>query len=503
MPTAKRRLSDEVVAARMVEWRNLKQAHARDQEQIAALKAENEELKRLLNQALEQIKTQAIRIAELEAMVFGKKKRPPMGVPPIGADEQVAPISSAPPKQPRSKDSYRRPVPPASAITSEVAMPLPDTCACGGSFDTSSITLHDRYEEDIPLPELTPDYQAHLVVKYVISRGICLTCGKATVGGGRDLGGAQVSLGPNVRLLVTHLISGVGMSYSQTSSLLLSLYSLVITDGEIVNILHKQHEAWLPAYAQLKADIRAAPVVHGDETPWPIQDLQGGGYAWCMSDAESPKVCFALEQSRGAVHARSLFGQDTDHPFVGIRITDDYAAYRSETLPGSQQLCWAHLYRAIRDLRYNANLPEEQLAYVTEWYASFAGIYQDLRQYLDKPYDESLRDTQANELWNQIQLLANQPAPDHGEPDKLARLKAQLLRAGKDRLLICLPKNTPCDNNRAERDLRQLVLKRKRSFGSKTLKGATALATILSLCTTTWRTTKPANYFSALASLAG
>ena len=389
-------------------------------------------------------------------------------------------------------------------MTTEVALPLPAVCACGGHFSPGTITIHERYEEDIPLPELTPDYHSRLVTKYRIERGVCLACGNATVGGGKDLGGAQVALGVNIRLLICHLVTVVGLSYAQTTGLLLSLYGVQLTDGEIVNMLRKQHSAWTPSYTQLKADIRAAPVVHADKTPWPIQDLQGHGYAWNICDAASSKVCFTFEQSREATYAQTLFGKGTDQPFAGVRITDDYAAYRSESLPGMQQLCWAHLYRAIRDLRYNANLPEEQHTYVSEWYASFAGIYQDLRTYLGQPYDEVVREEQAETLWGRVRALATQPTlQEIGEPAKLTRLKAQLLRAGKDRLFVCLPKDTPCDNNRAERDLRQLVLKRKRSFGSKSEQGAQALATVLSLCTTTWRTTNPNNYFSQLASLAG
>ncbi len=494
---SRKKLTDTEVTTRLQELRNLRKMHAHDREQIGRLKAENAALRTLVADQQTIIDTFKIQIAELQTMVFGKKKRPPTGGTPVVTDLFVTP------KQPRGKASYRRPLPPASTITLEVALPLPDTCTCGGSFDQTSVTNHDRYQEDVPLPELTPGYQAQLVTKAVITRGICSQCGKVTTGNNADLGGAEVSLGPNVRLLVAHLIAGVGMSYSQVANLLFSLYGLHVTDGEIARILQKQHQAWLPSYDQLKSDIRAAPVVHGDETPWPIQDLQGGGYAWNICDANSAKVCFALEQSRGATHAKALFGQDTDQPFTGVRITDDYAAYRSGDLPGVQQLCWAHLYRTIRDLRYNAKLPEEQLPSVTHWYDRFAAIYQDLRQYLSEPYDEVVRQTQSDELWQRIQLLANEPpAPLVGEADKLTKLKAQLLRADQDRLLVCLPKNTPCDNNRAERDLRQLVLKRKRSFGSKTEKGAQALATILSLCTTTWRT-QPQGYFQQLALLGG
>jgi transposase len=491
-----RKLTDQQIKQRLIEGQNYKRLYgelkAKHDKVTSELKAENQELRRLLNQAIEQNKTQAIQIAELQTMVFGKKKKPPMGGTPIGSEP------SSPEKAIRSKASYRRPIPPTSAVTAEMAVSLPDRCACGGSFDPASVTTHDRYEEDIPLPELTPGYVPHLVTKYRIERGICLACGKAA--SGKELGGAQVALGPNVRLLACHLVAVVGMSYSQVTGLLFALYGLTVTDGEMANILQKQHEAWLSEYNRLKAAIRDGPVVHADETPWPIQDLQGQGHAWVLADASSPRVCFALEQSRGAVHAQTLFGQNTDQPFVGIRVSDDYSPYRNPELPGTQQLCWAHLYRVIRDLRYNANLPEEQLPYVTEWYETFAGIYQDLRQYLGEPYDKVVRATQAAELWKRVQEIVNQPILGAGEPDKLTRLKAQLMRAGKDRLLVCLPKNTPCDNNRAERDLRQLILKRRRSLGSKSERGAQALATILSLCTTTWRTA-PQGYFKRLALL--
>ena len=60
-----RRLSDDVIAARMVELRNLRKLHTHDRRQIAKLKAENKELRQLLTQALEKIDTQAIQIAEL------------------------------------------------------------------------------------------------------------------------------------------------------------------------------------------------------------------------------------------------------------------------------------------------------------------------------------------------------------------------------------------------------------------------------------------------------
>ena len=475
------KLSDQQIKLRLQEGRNYKRLYTDLKVQFDEVVKEHKQCPKLLVEQQEAIETLKIQIAELQTMVFGRKKKPPTGhyLPDVLKLEVMA----------RDKNSYRRPLPPASAVTHEEPVLLPETCSCGGKF--KEVTTHDRYLEDIPLPDLTEDYQAHLITKYVIERGVCSNCGKAIAG--RDLGGQTVTLGPNIRLLICHLVTTVGLSYAQVSQLGQSLYQLHLTDGEIANVLAKQHEDWLPTYEQLKADVRASPIKHYDETPWKIRDSDNSGYAWVMAAANSPTTVFHLATSRGAPHANKLHGNSS-----GIHITDDYVAYRN--LSGQQQLCWAHLYRCIRDLRYNDNLPKGQLAYVSWWYEQFATIYQDLRTYLVEPYNRSLRQKQSDELWQRIQVLTNQSEPKSGEPDKLTRLKAQILRAGQNRLFTCLPADTPCDNNRAERDLRPLVLKRKRSFGSKTTKGAKVLSTVLSICITTWKT-NPDNYFSALAAI--
>lgn len=474
-----KKLTQSQIQHRLTRLNNLERLHEQDRQTKAELRAENERLKATIAEQQQTIEALRVQVAELQTMVFGKKQKPPEGK---SGDSDP---SGGQPKPPRDKDSYRRPQPPASAITHEETVPLPETCACGGVWRDT--TEHERYREDVPLPELTPGYQAKLVTRYTVERGVCGSCGKST--SGRDLGGHPVTLGPNVRLLVCHLVSVTGMSYGQVADLLRSLYGLTVTDGEIARIIDTQHRDWMPAYQQLKADIRATGRVHADETPWAIRDNDGLGHAWVLSDSHSPRVCYALESGRGVQHARDLLGEGFD----GIRVSDDYGAYRN--LPGEQQLCWSHLYRVIRDLRYNTNLPEQQLPYVCTWYEQFAAIYQDLRVYLDEPYDAVVRETQADELWQRLQTLLS---PSRDEPGKLTRLKTQLSRAGPDKLFACLIHDTPCDNNRAERDLRPLVLKRKRSLGSQTRKGAAALSTVLSICTTTWRT-HPDDYFAALA----
>lgn len=262
---------------------------ARLRQNVARLKTTNLRLRARITEqdkiiaGLQQcLETQTVQIAELQTVVFGKRKKPPTG--------HYEPNLSQPEPKIRTKASFRRPLPPAHAITDEKPVLLPDHCACGVRL--TNISTHERFEEDIPLPELTPDYQAHLVTKNVIERGVCSSCGEATAG--RNLGGQQVGLGSNIRLLICHLVTVVGLSYAQVIQLCQSLYGITLSDGEIVNTLSMKHQTWLPSYNQLKADIRSSPSIHADETSWPIQAINRQGYAWILAASNSNKSCFAL-----------------------------------------------------------------------------------------------------------------------------------------------------------------------------------------------------------------
>ena len=477
-----KKLSEEEINRRLLKLRNLERLHERDQVIKAGLRAEIKQLKASLEATkshLEaKLEAQAVLIAELQKTVFGSKRR--RG----GGFKRAAKVSP----KPRNEASYRRPLPDRASVTDKRELTLEETtCACSGVIRKMRPAV--RFVEDIPLPGLTAGYQARLTAEYLIERGVCLACGKTQVAQGWNLGGQPVRLGRNLRLLVCHLVSS-GLSYAKTRRLLQTLYGIEVSLGEIAAILKKAHKAWQPAYQNLLEDIRASPAVHIDETPWPVRDLGGGGYAWVVS-AQKGGSCFALRDSRSGAHARKLLGG-----FSGVRISDNYAAYSNPALAGRHQLCWAHLYRNIRDLRYNSNLPGKHAAYVKRWYEGFAGLYAGLR---DRLADTPATAAQIDELQGRLDRLLNLRPPRAGEPPKLSRFKEQLRRASAaDKLFICLKEQTPCDNNRAERDLRPLVIKRKNSFGSVSESGANALATVLSICANTWRA-KSDNYFQALA----
>jgi hypothetical protein len=87
-------------------------------------------------------------------------------------------------------------------------------------------------------------------------------------------------------------------------------------------------------------------------------------------------------------------------------------------------------------------------------------------------------------------------APNKNDPSKLASIKRRL-NEQIDCYFVCInTPNIPPDNNKAERVLRHLVIKRKKSFGSKTPKGADTMSTLYSVVMSLWYRSKE-NFFKS------
>lgn len=487
-----KKLTDAEIEQRLTRLRNLERLHARDRQQIAALKAENKQLKQqtaALTDRFEALfQKQQIRIAELEAMVFGKRtsKLPP--VTPSSAGSGSSSSASRP------AASFRRPMPKAEAVTNTTAHPVTACAICGGLL--SRIREHIRYVEDIVLPVLDGG-RTKTVIRQFVQSGWCAACRETAYGDNIDLRGQQVVLGNNVRLLSTYCMTILDMSYSQVAGMFRDLYGLAVSEGELAAIAARQAITLLPEREAIARGIRASPGKHLDETSYHIFS-QGMGWAWCLGASDTDDVVYEITESRGKHHALALFGATT----AGIHIHDCYGAYKQfNALPG--QTCWSHYYRVVRDL---ATLPAEALSGVTtkehclQAYDAFSSIYHDLSSYLKEPFDYPMRRQQYIALLSRIDWFC---APNPSDPKKLQDLKIRL-QEWRSTLLTCLlHEGIPADNNKAERHLRKLVLKRKKSFGVHSLKTAKALSTLMSVFWTYRNRTmqEPGRLLPALAPL--
>lgn len=459
------KLSDQQIKQKLTEGRNYKRLYTElkvkyddAQIEIKQLRAENAELRQHFTEIIE---TQAAQIAELQTMVYGRKKRG------RSSDDKKKP------KQPRDPGSYRRDTPKDDEVTSEEQYSIDACHHCSGPLTDKE--EHIRFMEDIILAALATAAQFKTVIKLTIERGYCISCGKFS--SARDLRGQTTTLGPMVRTLICYLITLRDHSYDQVQNILWDIYRFRITDGEITAILDAKRLDLLPEYENLKDTIRAGPAVHMDESRYPIQSEQGAGYAWSMSSTTSSDVVFHLADSRGKGNAEDLLGVNAERPFEGVGITDRYSAYQYLFL--LHQICWAHLQRNAKDLTHLECLTKQKQKHVAKFYKQLATLYALVRKHQAEQFDTVKRQLQAEQLLTATKQLCLSHVLD---PKKLANLKIGMLQY-QESLFICLTvEGIPADNNRAERDIRKLVMKRKKSLGVKTTKGARTMEVLLSIC---------------------
>ncbi len=183
------------------------------------------------------------------------------------------------------------------------------------------------------------------------------------------------------------------------------------------------------------------------------------------------KVVYQLPRQRGTRSgriAREVFGNES---LLGVLVVDRYQGYNR--MPCSLQYCYAHLLRDVKDLDKAFAEDPEVHAFVEAWVPQLASAI-SLRG-LGLPRRQFLR--QAAQIKSQILAIVNHPAhhPAIQTMQDLFRKQADRMYHWADDPQI------PADNNRAERELRPLVIARKISFGSQSEGGAKTRETLMTV----------------------
>lgn len=454
-----------------------------------SLKKENKLLKQ--KQALlfekqqqmeKQIESLNLIVEELRRMVFGKKKSSKDGDESKGGENTISSEQAKKRKSAsRSKDSYRRTSPKDEEVTETINHPLTNCPTCGTILTDLKQII--RFIED--LEDLTN--LANLlkkIEKHVICSGFCQTCKKRKIATNVS---PQISiLGENVKQFICYLSIVMRLSFEQVRCFLSDTAGINISDGEITTCLDEQAKKLTPEKERLFAKIRGAPGRHYDETGWKVQKEGQGNYAWITRPTEGEETIFLMGRSRGIGNAKELRG-DVDNQ---VGISDDYAAY--DNLFKEHQLCMGHPQRKLRDLHESKTLLTNRTN-CTATYGSFSMLYADLEVTLATPYQKDLWLQKRDEYICRLKDIA---LPTENDPQKLRAIKQSLTQNAKNYFTCLLRPGIPADNNKAERGLRHIVLKRKISYGSKSQKGADTTSILCSTMLSCWWN-KPDNFFVA------
>ena len=255
---------------------------------------------------------------------------------------------------------------------------------------------------------------------------------------------------------VEHYLDGLTLGYIEQQT--------GVPYSSLVQALHTLARLFDRVPERLLRLYRRAPVKHADETGW--RDDGRNGYVWLF--CTSTLSIFRFRPTRAGSVARDVFGAGRQS---GTLVVDRYAAYNRYR--GPIQYCYAHLSRDVEKLP--VEFPQNQeIAHFTDALVPQLAAAMHLHA---QPLTDAQYYRLATAIQSQIVALTDASAihPAIQGIQNIFREKAtRLYRWVADR-------RVPADNNRAERELRPLVIARKNSYGSQSSRGAHTRETLMTV----------------------
>jgi transposase len=419
------------------------------------LRAENAELRGHVAELLELIAELRKRIAELEE----ERRDPPTFV------KRNRPKPSEPKKPRKKRAKEHNHARERETATSTVRHALDRCPECNYRLRGESL---DYARQVIELPGPQPVG----VIEHQVVKRYCPHC-EAWRSPKLDLRGQVVGqgrMGVGIVSLIGYLRQSLRLGIAQIQEYLQTMHQLTISQGEIVELLHRLREATAEVVEGLKERVRDGAVVHADETGW--RENGQNGYIWSFSTIGEQAVrYYEYDPTRSQAVVRRILGDKRK----GHLVSDFYCGYNDYA--GPQQRCWIHLLRDLRELKDKH--PEE--ADVVDWAEKVRALYDDGKAWLQTirgPTREE-RERKYVELVEKSHALAMKYTYDNAHPCNA--LAKRLLRHETELFQFVLVEGLSPDNNLAERSIRPLVVIRKISGGSRGDKGTKtrmALATL-------------------------
>jgi transposase len=364
--------------------------------------------------------------------------------------------------------------PPASPDTTQVDVPTPQACDCGGSLEF--LCYEDASNTDPPR-----DIRPH-VTKFRVPVCRCRRCGATVRGKHPDVAPGQYGAtahryGDRMMALGHVLHYGMGIPQQKVPGILEMSTGVRPTQSALNQDAMRRSEAELDVdYNVLRDSMKEQAVGHTDATGWRVD----GNAAQMIVYATCEATVYDIREHYRNDEIREVFPDDYNGTLVG----DGAKAFDANNLSGvKQQKCIFHGLKMIRETHENQTgkvrefgetlkkLLQEGLAL---WHAYHDGKTQGYRAKvadLDARVTEHLRERTLGDADNQ----------------RLLRFFGEHHRRGDLTRFLHDPR-VPPTNNLSELELRYLITARKVSQCSKNERGAHARKVLASLIRTEKRT---------------
>ena len=225
-------------------------------------------------------------------------------------------------------------------------------------------------------------------------------------------------------------------------------FNLRISLGQLVALVEGVARRGKAIVESFKEEIRASPVVNGDETSW-REDGQNG-YVWSFS---TDKIRYFLyRKSRSASVVKEVLGEQFD----GVVVSDFYAAYNAHL--GLHQRCWVHLLRDIHELK-DKHAKDKGLK---KWAVAVKAIYEEAKAYKGANARLGAVEQKAERVKRQReyeQKLMRVCRPHLKKKRAQSRLCERIERFLPELFVFVADARVPSDNNAAERSVRHVSSK--------------------------------------------
>jgi transposase len=422
------------------------------------MKPTYEELEKQLEDTRELLRTALERILKLEEQVNKNSKN--SSKPP--SSDQKANTSDPHKKKRKGKKGVNRKLVPPERVDQHVQCSL-DNCPHCGSAD---LKLKKAVEilQQVELPEIRA-----IVTEYILQKFQCRDC-KKNCSAELPEGVPLSAFGPKLVALLATLTGGYLLPKREAVQLIKDLYDIDIGLGSVPNIEERVTRALNDVCKRihefvLKSDLST----HFDETGW--RNLGKRHYAWIACNRFAS--IFKIHRSRSGEAFESLVKGQTEFKAV----TDRYAVYKR--LEGSHQYCLAHLIRDFQKYAERAG-PDKKLGEaIVRVFSKACKIHAE--------YREGNRSWKCrNQGLGQLKRkLTNCFADAMGNgSDDLAKICEKLWDESEHIWAFTSVEGMEPTNNLAERNIRNLVIRRKRSYGTRGERGKSFIESITSICIT-------------------
>ena len=424
-------------------------------------RASREELIQLVSQLLDHVEALEARISELEGRQKpptegGKERKPPSWAKANRPDR---------PKQERQNRAHgfaRRREEPTHRVEHATAS-CPD---CGIPLLGGRVR---RRLQIISIPRVRARVSEHVVLERT-----CRKCGQrwSPEPDWSALVVGRQRVGISVQQEVSVLREECRLPYGVIQRYLKWRYRLGLSVGELVALVRGVARLGQEEYNQLQQEIRASPVVYGDETGW--REDGRNGYLWSFSN---PEVRYFLR--RGSKVVEEVLGDE----FEGVLVSDFYGAYNMHQ--GLHQRCWTHFLRDIHQLK--ERYPQHQG--LAQWAQQVREVYDQAQACPgpDPELPETVQRAQRVKLQQQCQQrLWSICKPYLGSDAPMSVLCQRVERFLPELFTFVAEPRAKADNNAAERSLRPTVVSRKISGGTRSPEGSNTKSVLASLFGT-WR----------------